>query len=63
VTQTPHRFGHNLLALLDRPDSMGLTGNKELDKVQDLCLLLRWQGLTELGYLFWHVHTLASSSP
>jgi hypothetical protein len=63
VAQTPQRFGHNLLALLDRPDSMELAGNQELGKGQELCLLLRWQCLTELGYLFWHVHTLASSSP
>ena len=58
------RFGvpdvlDNFEALLDRPDSIGLARNQELGKVQELRLLLRWQGLTELGYLFWYVHTLA----
>jgi hypothetical protein len=53
MAETAHRAGRDLVALLRRPERARLTGNEELNKVQDLHLLVWGQGLTELCDLFW----------
>src|SRR5262245_46832221 len=61
MAETAHSTGHDFMALFHRPDRARLTGDEELDKVQDLLLLVWGQGLTELCHLFWHVHQRTSS--
>jgi len=48
MAETAHRAGHDLVALLSRPEMARLTGNEEFNKVYDLHLLVWGQDLTEL---------------